>query len=239
MNPTRNWTTPIVVAIALSVPGAFLSDTASAARIDVGESLDGRNCIPFGCDLAHQTQLIYGGDLFSGAMTIDAFGFWSAPGVGNLVSGSFDIRFSVTDANPAETNLPLEDNFGETEHYFTHLTLDGSSDHPFSISGDSFYYDPDDGNLLIDIRADGDITHEGDWATFVSTAHEESTEGMWRGRTRSEDDRGVPSAEWGMTTSFWDFSEDDPVAVPVPNSLALLVAGLIGLLATGLRRRTS
>lgn len=237
MKKTKNWTTPVVFAIALSVPGVFLSDTASAARIDVGESAIGLNCIPFGCDLAHQTQYIYGADLFSESMTIDAFGFWSVAGQGNLVSGSFDIRFSVTDADPSETNLPMEDNFGEVDHYFAYLTLDGGSDHPFTISGDSFYYDPGDGNLLIDIRADGELTHEGDWANFAATGHEESTDDMWRGRTRSEDDPGVPSTDWGMTTSFWDLSEDDPVAVPTPGGLALLVTGLVALLATSRGRR--
>ncbi|WP_290631513.1 hypothetical protein, partial [Aquisalimonas sp.] len=235
----RKWAAPFVFTTVLSFPGVFLADTASAARIDVGDSATGLNCIPFGCDLAHQTQYIYGSDLFADTVNIDAFGFWSVAGQGNLVSGSFDIRFSVTDADPADTNLPLEDNFGEVEHHFTHLTLDGGSDHPFSISGESFQYDPGDGNLLIDIRADGDIIHEGSWANFAATAHDESTEGMWRGRTRSEDDPGVPSANWGMTTSFWDLAQDDPVAIPNPNSLALLMVGLLSLYAMNLRPRAS
>ncbi len=225
----KRWKAPTLFAIALSVPGAFLSSTASAAPINVGEELDGLNCIPFGCDLAQQTQYIYGAELFSEPLNIDAFGFWSVAGQGNLVSGSFDIRFSITDADPADTNLPLEDNFGEVDHYFTDLTLDGSNDHPFTISGETFYYDPSDGNLLIDIRADGELTHEGDWANFQSTAHEESTEHMWRGRTRDDDDPGVPSSEWGMTTTFWDLTEDDPVAVPLPGSLALMIAGLMAM----------
>ena len=237
MNKIKNWTKPLAFAVALSIPGTFLSDTASATRIDVGDTATGLNCIPFGCDLAHQTQYIYGADLFSGPMNIDAFGFWSVAGQGNLVSGSFDIRFSITDADPSDTNLPLEDNFGDVDHHFAHLTLDGSSDHPFTISGDSFYYDPGDGNLLIDIRADGEITHEGDWANFAATGHEESTDHMWRGRIRDEGDAGVPSTDWGMTTSFWDQSEDDPAAVPGPNSLALMLIGLMGLMATGLWRR--
>lgn len=228
----RNRTTPVVLAVALFVPGVFLSDAASATRIDVGDTVSGLNCIPFGCDLAYQTQLIYGSELFSEPMNIDAFGFWSVAGQGNLVDGSFDIRFSVTDADPADTNNQLDENFGEIDHYFTHLTLDGSSDHPFTIDGDTFSYDPEDGNLLIDIRADGEITHEGDWANFAATGLDEVTEHMWRGRIRDADDASaVPSSNWGMTTSFWDRSED-PAPVPAPGALALLGIGLAGLIAT-------
>jgi DNA-binding MarR family transcriptional regulator len=181
------------------------------------------NCLPFGCIPDLRYQQVYSASEFSGRLNIKDLTFYNQLfSVGSIDPAHYVVRVSVTAKAPNNLDLTnLDNNVGDDQELFFDGDLSGSLSptHRLSISGKPYNYDPDDGNLLLEIiKTDGGP----DYGTVFL---DRFTNDPSIGSSRAHEYGGVigdPAESYvGLVTTF---SGQGPL--PEPSSVVLLIAAL-------------
>lgn len=189
---------------------------------------NGENAFPFGTlpdyygHASTRYQQVYASSAFPGALTITELVFYaSSHGEAPILPGTIEIYLSVTGRGVNEiSQQAFDDNLGGDPRLFATLvggfSLTGSE---LAIDGKPFYYDPAQGNLLLDIRFNGiPLGHAGPF--FASLGPGNFTGGATSPFSRWHD-FGVGFDNQGLVTGFREY-------VPEPGTLLLLGLGLLG-----------
>jgi hypothetical protein len=218
---------PVLALACMALPAA------GSETLIVGSPGDaGGFCAPFGCnfDAGTRFQQVYssGGLVdaspvpITGPMEITQIDFFHASGepFGNLTVGSYVLHLSTTSAPVDLLSTIFAENVGADDSVFKTFSLsDGLvSSSTFSLEADTpFLYDPSDGNLLIDVFADGPVG-QSPFEFF------ESLNGTADGLFSIMQDFGSSeSAGFGLTTQL------HYTVIPEPSTATLLAFGLLGL----------
>ncbi|WP_217358209.1 PEP-CTERM sorting domain-containing protein [Anabaena sp. UHCC 0187] len=210
--------------IALGIAG-----TAQAESVVIGGPGEpGGDCAPFGCTLRYQQ--VYNASLFSSPIQIDTISFFNKnDSPGSISNANYTINLSTTNKAVNGLSNIFASNIGANNQSFFVGSLSGAiSDGKFSITGNSFLYDPSQGNLLLDVSKDGGSY---DFSAFLD--YNPSSNGSFS-RLFSFDNSssGNIHDNYGLVTEFSSASK----SVPEPASLmGILGLGAFGV--TSLRKR--
>ena len=233
---------------AVLLSACFLTAAAAHASIIVGTPNFG-DCYPFTCNdsgtntgQSIEYQQVYDATTFSSGINISAitlFDAYSAKHFGGklaVLSGNYDISFSITPASAGGLSNTLANNVGSGG-----LTtfFDGHLGGPiklnmFTIPGSVFSYNPKLGNLLIDIRVTNQtIFPNGTGNSYVDA----DNTGLFTSRayqlgnstTGAVDSAGLVSEFTGTTFTV----------SPEPGTMLLLSGGLLALVAIRKRSRAA
>lgn len=200
--------------------------SASAAGIVVGAPADvgTGNCFPFGCTSGDRYQQMYSASAFSGPISINSITFYNtAYSPGTIVEGTYIFRLSTSPLTVLTIDTTsFAANVGADEALFALAFLSGPAYPSFTVSGTSFAYDPSKGDLLMDITA----SYSGSGSVFLDSRNNGSGTGI----VSRYHNYGCCFEGWGLVTGF-----NVGGAVPEPATVALIPAGLAGLMY--LRRR--
>lgn len=199
---------------------------ANALIVGIAEPSSG-NCLPFGCTFWLPTyQQVYGASAFSGPMTITDLTFYHTQDAhgGGISDGIFNISLSTTSATVDGLNSTLSANLGLDNT----LVFSGSLSSSLSggllriVLSTPFSYDPNVGNLLLDVTGSGQSDSPLGYMYFDMNSGIDDQ--MSRGFTGGTD-------SVGLVTGF------NVSAVPEPSTWAMLILGFAGVGWMAYRRR--
>jgi hypothetical protein len=246
------------ISSAILVASVCLCVSASKLEADIVVGAPGDpgvgDCIPFGCSDASTFQQVYSSSLFPNPITIAGLTFFlnnfdntdpltGAPIVPDTIyPQDYTISLSVVSVPVDSLDTDLDNNLNpNTTALFFQGFLDNPVNGSFTIQTtppNYFYYDPSQGNLLLDIRIDGSdptITMFADInsasgglfsSAFDSDPHPDGCPDGSAGLTT-----GCANADYGLVTGFVT-----PAATATPEPTAYLPITLIGF-GLILRRR--
>ena len=201
------------------------SSKATAATIDVGQT--GVSDCTFWCTV--RLQQVYASSLFSGPVLVDSVSFFASTGNGgNAWNGTstWEMTLSTSQNSVGSLSSTFASNVGGDAALFDTKTFTGTQNDNDLVTFDgagSFYYDPGNGDLLIDIvRVAGPAFGVGNDAGFGNGGLLDRAYSF--NSTVSADSA---NQDYGLRTRL------GLLPVPEPGT-ALLVA--LGLLALRLRR---
>jgi len=133
----------------------FSAHNALAIPTVVG-TWDSANCLPFQCTPTpfawpSRYMQIYDASLFDSAFSINSIEFFKTSSDANLMSFDYVINLSTTNSSSTSYSLTFADNYGADMALFSEGYFAPSNGDFLSFGGDSFFYDPNDGNLLFEI----------------------------------------------------------------------------------------
>ena len=202
----------------------LLVSTGQASTIVIGTANpDDGNAIPFGFTQGSVYQQVYAAQNFSGPIGISAVNFYHTAFVTELDSiatGTYRVYLSTTGAAVDGLNTTNFDaNAGANEMLFFSGTLGGAVGGVLALSGSTpFLYDPSDGNLLLEIRA------EYTGFQFGASIYLDAMNGDANGIFSRAQDYVTGNAGYGLVTGF--------TTTPEPPAAATVLLAGATLLAT-------
>lgn len=219
----------LTLAALLVAPATASADIVIGAPADLANG----NCYPFGCDVSDwgpEYQQVYAASDFSGPITITDLAFYNTqdPG-GEPDTGTFTISLSTTSAAVDGLNLSdLAANIGPDNTQVYSGSLPALSGGVLQIDlSTPFTYNPENGNLLINI-------YSTDASTSSTPLYLDARNGTATGqfsRAYSGDPDGIFSADYGLVTGFSTGSG----VIPEPSTWAMMLIGFAGLGFAGYR----
>lgn len=200
--------------------------SAFAGQVVVGEPTNSNNCIPFGCTElipVPRYQQVYDASSFAGPMTISKIVFFADViqyDKNLLGSASWELYLTTTGRPVNSLLASYDDNVGLDRALFATVIGGVTIPDVWEIPGNSFFYDPSVGNLLLDIvrtssGPDGNLALNASFSASYSRKY-----GIYF-------DPG-----YGLVTGF----TYEMAAVPEPGTLVGLALLGVGIVA-GLQRR--
>lgn len=149
----RNLNSILIAAFLASVS---ITPPVYSQSVTIGLPADenATSCLPFGC-AAERYQQVYNKNLFTQPLLINQISFF---GSGFVNTATYTLRLSTTnkDVNSLDV-IDLSNNVGANNSLFFQGDLGGflTGDLPeaseLKITGSDFFYDPSEGNLLLDL----------------------------------------------------------------------------------------
>lgn len=204
--------------------------SAFADAITVGAPGDSINGDPFAAPLpgfvGTRYQQAYASADFPSAMAITSIRFLNDSVFnGPLPAATYQIFFSTIKAGiDTLSNTNFDSNDGPDNTLFASVNLSGPAPLQLVFAGRPFDYDPANGNLLMDIHVSNEV---GSGGAFYDARSGTATGVFSRYQNFSSGTEG-----FGLVTQF----TFDPVVVPEPSTVVLLLGGLGGLVLATLRR---
>ena len=154
-------------------------------------------------------QQVYSSDFFDGPVEITSLSFFRSGFSTGIASGTYTFSFS-TSVNPVNSlSSDMESNLGPDAKVFRSDFFEGVPPSKFTITGESFYYDPNGGDLLLDIQVD-----TGGPGFSVISFHSEN--GTFEGASSSVRSTSISDlSDSGLVTEFVFASGE------VPNELEI------------------
>ena len=153
--------TMLALAIALVA-------TQASAAVTVGAANTG-NCYPFSCFAGEfgagaVYQQVYSASAFSGALDFNRISFYKQTG-GLLDTASYSVLFSITDKAVGGLGSDLSNNLGAAQQHFGVFSLSGAMPDVLTLTGNTFHYDPTQGNLLMQVTVES-VSFDSDYSSF-------------------------------------------------------------------------
>lgn len=224
------------IVLAASAFLATLSTHSHAALIIGSKTVLSGNNFPFGSGgnsvfWTPRFQQVYGASAFKQAINITSMAFLNVDPEGDTIptQGDYLISLSTTNAVPDGLSSVFDSNVGTDEVAVFNGALPtfvAVSDWMEITFDNPFFYDPNQGNLLMDVFSTT-TTQAFGRVQFASqgTSADEMSRAFRTGRDST-----------GLTTrfSFKPVNSSDITSIPVPATLTLIGLGVAGL---GWRRR--
>lgn len=215
------------VVASLLLATALVRPASAQTTVTVGTA-DEENCYPFGCMLdGGMYQQVYAASAFgSSPFSISSLTFFAAVYAAN--GQSFDIRLSTTPRAVNGLSRNLESNVGADEQLFATFTPTGTYTNQFTITGNTFVFDPTSGgNLLLSVLVRGSPgPTQTQNVTLGNPATSRAFDWDGPGMGRSDTD------DYGLVT---EFGSGPVTATPEPATIALVASGFASI--AGFRRR--
>jgi hypothetical protein len=206
-------TSCVLSFLAMGLVASF----AQAAPISLLDPTMGSNTAPFGYSAPGVTerryQQAYSSASFDSALMIEDISFFRTSVAGNLQNGAYTLSLStVLTAINSLSTTNFDANLGANNQEFVTITLAGVAPAVLTFTGTPFYYNPEAGNLLLDIRVTDIVPATPFPASFAFSSTASGVVSRYTNYVAS----GFTGR--GLATQF------DGVPVPEPTSIALVVS---------------
>jgi hypothetical protein len=166
--PAHPWVTAMGIALSM------MSAPAAAETITFTPLTSDNNLFPFGePKYVGEYQQVYSATRFASPVALQSVAFTPYTAFGPLaetVSSSFTLRLSTTSAGPSSITPEYRSNLGPDVSRVFAGTVIAHEATPFSFRVDfehSFLYDPNRGDLLMDVVIDGNLTDRNKLFPFI------------------------------------------------------------------------
>ena len=208
----------ICFSVASANIAAIVCFSGASQAVTVG-NFNASNCYPFSCaasDGETVYQQIYTSSAFSGTTSFDSIDFFKSYGT-SLDSATYDVSFSTTSkfVSGLDTSNYLN-NIGSDSSSFGTFNLSGLMPDTLSLSGNTFNYDPNAGNLLMTVLLSNLTEPHSYQSFFQADSSGSSASRLYSGGLYSSQDSVALVTRFNTTSR----------PVPVPGmALGLLISG--------------
>lgn len=238
--PLPRVTRLLVQGVASLATLMVLATPLRAQDITIGGAASGTNVAPFSSYSFlpnNRYQQMYSASLFgNGPLMIDALRFYNTKSVagglpGSIAEGNYLIRLGITSKTENGLSTNFDSNVTGTQQLFYSGYFAPNS---LRIAGNSFLYDPTQGNLLLDVIVLNQATVGFLGLDYSNSANDGTSRAYNTWPLPFQPSQGAAD-KFGLITTF---ETSAPAVVPEPATMLLTASGmmLVGVFA---RRRKS
>jgi hypothetical protein len=224
-----------LLCLALFASLASICTNAKADSILIGNASSG-NDFPFGTPTyLGEYQQVYSQADFTGPVQINSISFFSDPGYSNQsITGTYTLDFSTTSASTSRGAGGLSTNYASNIGSDNALFFTGPVINTLVFNGTPFFYNPAQGNLLLDVQVLAPDPKQDVLCAGCSNGTNRIYNNNGTGAPTSAVDNCSGTTGYGLETQI-NFTPVATSVTPEPSSFVLLGTGLLSVV--GLARR--